>query len=117
MHYILPVTALAFYIQPTLLRLTRAGMIEVLQTDYLRTARAKGLSASSIIFKHALRNALMPVVAISAVQLGHLLGGSIIIETIFAIHGIGYLAWESIQRHDFPVVQSILLLVSVRRQH
>lgn len=111
-HFILPVAALAFYIQPTLLRLTRAGMIEVLQTDYLRTARAKGLSRSSVIFKHALRNAMMPVVAISAVQLGHLLGGSIVIETIFAIHGIGYLAWESIQRADFPVVQSILLLVS-----
>jgi peptide/nickel transport system permease protein len=111
-HFILPVAALAFYAQPTLLRLTRAGMIEVLQTDYIRTARAKGLARVSIIFKHALRNALMPVVAISAVQLGHLLGGSIVIETIFAIHGIGYLAWESIQRADFPVVQSILLLVS-----
>lgn len=112
-NFILPSITLAFYSLPIILRLTRAEMIEVLQSDYLRTARAKGLTRFSIVFKHALRNAMRPVVAVGAVQLGYLLGGSIVIETIFAINGIGYLAWESILRSDFPIVQSILVVVSL----
>ena len=112
-NFILPSITLAFYSLPIILRLTRAEMIEVLQSDYLRTARAKGLTRFSIVFKHALRNAMRPVVAVGAVQLGYLLGGSIVIETIFAINGIGYLAWDSILRSDFPIVQSILVVVSL----
>lgn len=112
-NFILPSITLAFYSLPIILRLTRTEMIEVLQSDYLRTARAKGLTRFSIVFKHALRNAMRPVVAVGAVQLGYLLGGSIVIETIFAINGIGYLAWESILRSDFPIVQSILVVVSL----
>jgi peptide/nickel transport system permease protein len=95
------------------MRLIRAGMIEVLEADYIRTARAKGLPASKVIFKHALRNAVVPVVALAAVQLGFLLGGSVVIETIFALDGLGYLAYQSITYKDFPVMQSIVLLLSV----
>jgi peptide/nickel transport system permease protein len=78
------------------------GMIEAMASDYIRTARAKGLSRARIIFKHALRNAAIPVVSIAAVQLGFMLGGSIVIETVFALHGVGYLGWESIAKNDFP---------------
>ncbi|QDB99469.1 ABC transporter permease [Mesorhizobium sp. 8] len=112
-NFVLPSIVLAYYASPAIMRLTRAGMIEVLGADYIRTARAKGLSGFQIIFKHALRNAIMPVVAVAAVQFGFLLGGSTVIETVFAMQGIGYLSWESIQRVDFPVVQAIVLLFSM----
>jgi peptide/nickel transport system permease protein len=95
------------------MRLVRAGMVEVLSADYIRTARAKGLSRRSIIFKHALRNAVVPVVALAAVQLGFLLGGSVVIETIFALDGLGYLAYQSITHKDFPVTQAVVLLLSI----
>ena len=86
-HFVMPTIALGYYMAPVFMRLVRAGMIEVLASDYVRTARAKGLSPASVILKHALRNALVPVVALSAVQLGFLLGGSVVIETIFALDG------------------------------
>ncbi len=111
--YILPGIVLAFSAIPALLRLTRAGMIDALASDYIRTARAKGLSLAMIVLKHALRNAAMPVVSIAAVQLGFMLGGSIVIEQIFALHGVGYLAWESISKNDFPVVQAVVLLLAI----
>jgi len=111
--YILPGIVLAFSAIPALLRLTRDGMIDALASDYIRTARAKGLSLTTIVLKHALRNAAMPVVSIAAVQLGFMLGGSIVIEQIFALHGVGYLAWESISKNDFPVVQAVVLLLAV----
>ena len=111
--YILPGIVLAFSAIPALLRLTRAGMIEALASDYIRTARAKGLSTASVVLKHALRNASMPVVSVAAVQLGFMLGGSIVIETVFALHGVGYLAWESISKNDFPVVQAVVLLLAM----
>ena len=112
-HYVLPTIALGYYVTPPIMRLVRAGMIEVLNADYIRTARAKGLSPMSVIFKHGLRNALVPVVALAAVQLGILLGGSIVIETIFALDGLGYLAYQSITHKDFPVTQAVLLLLSL----
>lgn len=111
-HLVLPSIALGYYATPAIMRLTRAGMIEVLASDYIRTARAKGLRAPSVLFKHALRNAVIPVVALAAVQFGFMLGGSIVIETVFALHGIGYLAWESIARADFPIVQAIVLILA-----
>ncbi|HEV2573918.1 ABC transporter permease [Methylocella sp. CPCC 101449] len=111
-HFILPVVTLAVSIMPSTMRLTRAGMMEVLSSDYVRTARAKGLSPFKVLFKHALRNAILPVVSLAAVQLGFLLGGSVIVESIFALNGIGYLAFQSIVRVDFPVVQSILVFLS-----
>ena len=112
-HYVMPGIVLAFTAIPALMRLTRSGMIDALSSDYIRTARAKGLSRASIILKHALRNAAIPVVSIAAVQLGFMLGGSIVIETVFALHGIGFLAWESIGKNDFPVVQAIVLILSL----
>ena len=112
-HFVMPTIALGYYAAPAFMRLIRAGMIEVLEADYIRTARAKGLPARSVIFKHALRNAIVPVVALTAVQLGFLLGGSVVIETIFALDGLGYLAYQSITFKDFPVMQSIVLLLSV----
>jgi peptide/nickel transport system permease protein len=112
-HYVMPAIALGYYATPAFMRLTRAGMLEVLASDYIRTARAKGLRAGSVLFKHALRNAIIPVVSLAAVQFGFMLGGSIVIETVFALHGIGYLAWESIGRSDLPVVQAIVLLLSL----
>ncbi|MGB3289939.1 MAG: ABC transporter permease [Burkholderiaceae bacterium] len=112
-HFILPAIALGYYVAPAFMRLIRAGMIEVLGADYIRTARAKGLPARQVVFKHALRNAIVPVVALAAVQLGYLLGGSVVIETIFALDGLGYLAYQSITFKDYPVMQSIVLLLSV----
>jgi peptide/nickel transport system permease protein len=112
-HFVMPAIALSYYATPAIMRLTRAGMLEVLQADYIRTARAKGLRPGRVLFKHALRNAIIPVVALAAVQLGFMLGGSVIIETVFALNGLGYLAYESITHNDFPVVQAIVLLVSL----
>jgi peptide/nickel transport system permease protein len=110
--YILPGIVLAFSAIPALLRLTRGGMVDALASDYVRTARAKGLTRASIVLKHALRNAAMPVVAVAAVQLGFMLGGSVVIEAVFALNGVGYLAWESIAKNDFPVVQAVVLFLA-----
>jgi peptide/nickel transport system permease protein len=112
-HYVMPGIVLAFSAIPALTRLTRVGMIQAMGSDYIRTARAKGLSRASILLKHALRNAAIPVVAIAAVQLGFMLGGSIVIEQVFALHGVGFLAWESIGKNDFPVVQAVVLVLAV----
>ena len=112
-HFILPSIALGYYATPAIMRLTRSGMLEVLASDYIRTARAKGLKAGVVLFKHALRNAIIPVVSLLAVQFGFMLGGSLVIETIFAINGVGFLGYESISRNDLPMVQAIVLLVSM----
>jgi peptide/nickel transport system permease protein len=112
-HFVLPAIALAYYAAPAIMRLTRSGMLEVLASDYIRTACAKGLRRPAVLFKHALRNAIIPVVALAAVQLGFMLGGSVVIETVFALNGVGYLAWEAILHNDFPVVQAIVLLVAL----
>jgi peptide/nickel transport system permease protein len=111
-HFILPTITLALVTMPALMRLTRTGMIDALASDYTRTAWAKGLLPLPVLFKHALRNAILPVVSLSAVLLGFLLGGSVIVETVFALNGIGLLAFDSIKRIDFPVVQSILVFLS-----
>jgi ABC-type dipeptide/oligopeptide/nickel transport system permease component len=111
-HYIMPALTLAYYAAPAFMRLTRTGMIEVLGSDYIRTARAKGLRRPAVLFKHALRNAIIPVVAVAAVQFGFMLGGSIVVESVFSLHGVGYLGWEAVSRADFPVVQAIVLVLS-----
>lgn len=113
LHFVMPTIALGYYIAPAFMRLVRAGMIEVLSADYIRTARAKGLNEGMVVFKHGLRNAAIPVVALAAVQLGFLLGGSVVIEAIFALDGLGYLAYQSIVYKDFPVTQSVVMLLSV----
>jgi peptide/nickel transport system permease protein len=112
-NFVMPAIALGYNVAPAVMRLTRAGMLEVLASDYIRTARAKGLRPMTVLFKHALRNAVIPVVALAAVQFGFMLGGSIVIETIFQINGLGYLAWESIQRKDLPMMQAIVLILSI----
>lgn len=112
-NFIMPSMVLGYYLTPAVMRLTRAGMLEVLSSDYIRTARAKGLRPMTVMFKHALRNAIIPVVSLAAVQFGFMLGGSIVIETIFAINGLGYLAWESILRADIPMMQAIVLVLSI----
>lgn len=112
-HFVLPAIALGYYATPSIMRLTRTGMLEVLGSDYIRTARAKGISEFKVVMKHALRNAVIPVVALLAVELGFMLGGSVVIESVFALKGLGQLAWDSIARNDYPVVQAIVLLISV----
>lgn len=112
LNFIMPSIALGYYATPAIMRLTRAGMMDVMSSDYIRTARAKGLKPRIVLFKHALRNAIIPVVSLSAVQLGFMLGGSIVIETIFSLNGLGNLAWQSIQRSDFEVMQAIVLTIA-----
>jgi peptide/nickel transport system permease protein len=112
-YFVMPTVVLGYFAMPAIMRLTRAGMMEVLASDYIRTARAKGLLHGSVLFKHALRNAIIPVVSVSAVQFGFMLGGSVVIETVFALHGMGYLAWESIKRSDFPTVQAVILVFAL----
>ncbi|MFE3839071.1 ABC transporter permease [Pseudogemmobacter sonorensis] len=111
--FVLPTVVLGYYATPAIMRLTRAGMLEVLSADYIRTARAKGLSPVKVVFKHALRNAVIPVISLAAVQLGFMLGGSIVVESIFALHGAGYLAWESISRNDLPTMQALILIFAM----
>jgi peptide/nickel transport system permease protein len=113
LHFVLPTVVLGYYATPAIMRLTRTGMLEVLGSDYIRTAYAKGLNPLSVLFKHALRNAIIPVVSLAAVQFGCMLGGSIVVETVFALHGAGFLAWESIGRNDLPTVQGLILVFSL----
>ena len=112
-HFIMPSVALGYYATPAIMRLTRSGMLDVMQADHVRTARAYGLTPWRVVVRHGLRHAIVPVVSLAAVQLGFMLGGSIVIETIFSLKGIGHLAWESIQRADIEVIQAILLLIAV----
>lgn len=112
-YFVLPAIALGYHATPAMLRLTRSGMLDVLGADYIRTARAKGLGRRRVVLKHALRNAIIPVVALSAVELGAMLGGSVVVESVFSLQGLGQLAWDSISRNDFPVVQAIVLLIAM----
>jgi len=111
-HFVLPTITLSTMVMPQIMRLTRGGMIEALDSEYVKMAWAKGLGPGVVFFKHALRNAVLPVVALAAVSLGFLLGGSVIVEAVFSLNGIGSLAYESIRRADFPIVQSILFMLS-----
>lgn len=112
-NFIMPTIVLGYNAAPAIMRLTRTGMLEVLSSDYIRTARAKGLRAPKVLFKHALRNAVIPVVSLAAVQFGFMLGGSVVVETIFALHGTGFMAWEAIKNNDFPTVQAVVLTFSL----
>ncbi len=111
-NFVLPAVALGYYAMPSLMRLTRAGMLDVMGSDYIRTARAKGLSPARVVFKHALRNAIIPVVTLAAVELGFMLGGSVVIESVYSLQGLGQLAWDSIARNDYPVVQAVVLIIA-----
>jgi len=111
-NFVMPSVSLALFCLPALLRLTRAGMIDVLGAEYIRAAKARGLFPGRILFKHALRNAVMPLVSVAAVQFGYLLGGSIVTEQIFAMHGVGFLAWQAILVGDTAIIQAIVLLMT-----
>jgi len=106
-HLILPVTCLTYGGLAYLSRLTRAEMLEVIREDYIRTARAKGLSERAVIFRHALRNALLPIITLLAFLLPAMFGGSVIIESIFSIPGMGQLGFEAVLSRDYPVIMAI----------
>ncbi|WP_035055659.1 ABC transporter permease subunit [Andreprevotia chitinilytica] len=112
MHLILPAIVLGTIPMAVIARMTRSSMLEVLREDYIRTARAKGLSRTRIVLVHALRNALMPVVTVIGLQVGTLLAGAVLTETIFSWPGIGKWLIDSISRRDYPVVQGGILLVA-----
>lgn len=111
-HLFLPALSLAIPLGAVILRITRASMREVVNDDYIRTARSKGLSDRAIYLHHALRNALMPVVTIVGIQTGAILTGTVITETIFDWPGIGSLLYNAIQRRDYPVIQGCVLLIA-----
>jgi peptide/nickel transport system permease protein len=112
-HLILPAIALAAGVSAQLMRLTRASLLEVLKQDYVRTARAKGMSEDVVIVVHALKNALLPVVTVLGISLGHLLSGAVIVETIFGWPGVGKYAVDAIFLRDYPVIQGFVLYMAV----
>ncbi|MFT8246651.1 ABC transporter permease [Roseomonas sp. BN140053] len=111
-HLVLPALTLGAAMAASTMRMTRAAMIEVLATDYIRTARAKGLSRRRVVWRHGLRNALLPVVTLVGLQLGQLLGGVVITESVFSWPGIGKLTVDAIFARDFPVVQGAILVTA-----
>ena len=107
-HLVLPATTLALIYLAFYSRLSRASMLDVLRADYIRTARAKGLSRVKVIYKHALRNAAMPIVTYAGLQFAHVISGAVLVETVFAWPGLGTLAFDSILRRDTPMLLGIL---------
>jgi len=112
-HLVLPSLTLGAFAMASIARLTRSAVLEVLRQDYVRTARAKGLSEMGVVLKHTFKNAALPVVTITALQFGTLLGGSVVTETVFAWPGIGRLAIQSIYNRDYPIVQCTVFLSAV----
>lgn len=112
-HFVMPVLTLGTGEAAVIARLTRSSMLEVLSADYVRTARAKGLHERLVLMRHALKNALIPVVTIVGLSVGALLGGAVITETIFGLPGVGSLSIQAIHNRDYPMVQGTVLLVSV----
>ena len=112
-HVVLPAITLGTAMAAILTRMTRASMLDVIQSDYITTARAKGVRESLVVLKHAFRNALIPVVTIVGLQIGGLLAGSIITETIFAWPGIGRLTIQAINARDYPLVQGCVLIIAL----
>ena len=110
---VLPALTLGFGLAAILTRMTRASMLEVLHEDFIRTAKAKGLTERAVILRHALRAALLPIVTVLGLQLGSLLAGTVITETVFSWDGIGHLLVESIEKRDYPVTQACVLVVAL----
>ena len=113
MHWILPSFTIGITAMAIIMRMTRSNMLEVIRQDYIRTARAKGQTEINIIFKHALKNALIPVITVIGLQFGILLGGAILTEAIYSIPGLGRFMVDSIARRDFPVIQGGVLLIAL----
>lgn len=112
-HLVMPAVTLGLIASTVQARVTRSSMLEVLNSDYIRTARAKGLRESLVVLRHGLKNALIPTVTVLGLQVGGLLGGAFIIETVFAWHGIGELAVQAITQRDFPLIQGIITVVAI----
>lgn len=112
-HLILPAISLATVPLALVVRITKSSMLEVLSQDYIRTARAKGLPARKVIFKHALKNALIPVITVIGLQFGRLMGGAILTETVFSWSGIGTLVVTAINNRDYPVIQGTILIIAL----
>jgi ABC-type dipeptide/oligopeptide/nickel transport system permease component len=112
-YLVLPAFTLGIVLSAVLARITRAGMIEALDQDYVRTARAKGLHEFVVVYRHALRNALIPIITIVGLLIGSLLSGAVIIEAVFGYPGLGLLAVQSLTTRDFPMIQGIVLVVAV----
>lgn len=110
---VLPAVALGFGASALIARMTRSELLEVLSQDYIRTARAKGLRGRAVVLRHALKNALIPVLTVVGLQFGSLLGGAVIIETVFARQGIGRIAVSALQSRDFPVAQGVVLFAAL----
>jgi peptide/nickel transport system permease protein len=113
LHFVLPSLVLGASSVPAVMRLTRTGLLEVLGSDYIRTARSKGYRGTALLLRHAMRNAMLPVVSVLAIQLGHKLGGSVIVESVFAINGLGRLALQSILGGDIPTVQMLVFVFAL----
>jgi ABC-type dipeptide/oligopeptide/nickel transport system permease component len=111
-HLVMPAVTLGLFTTARIMRLTRSGMLEVLSQDYIRTARAKGVSDPPVVWKHALKNAAIPIVTIVGIELGTLLGGAVITETIFAWPGVGRLSVQAIYNRDYPVVQAAVFVLA-----
>jgi len=111
-HLVLPAVALSTIPMAVIARMTRASLLEVLSQDYIRTAESKGLPQQSVILRHAMRNALLPVMTVTGLQVGRLLAGAILTETIFSWPGIGLWIYESIQARDYPIVQGATLFIA-----
>jgi ABC-type dipeptide/oligopeptide/nickel transport system permease component len=109
---VLPAVTLALWLAALMARLTRSGMLDVLAQDYVRTARAKGLAEFAVTMRHAMRNTLVPIVTVLGLQIGGLLGGAVMTETVFAWPGVGTLVLESILKRDYPVVLAALIVVA-----
>ncbi len=112
-HLILPAIALSTIPLSILARMTRSSMLEVLGLDYMRTARAKGLPEQTVIMRHALRNALLPVVTVAGLQLAAILGGAVLTETIFGLAGVGLSVYEAITSRDFPIIQGFVIVIAL----
>ena len=112
-HFLMPAFCLGAFLAPVTMRLVRSGVIEVMSTEYIKTARAKGLREGWVVVKHAFRNACIPVVTVLGLQFGQLLGGAIVTETVFAWPGVATLTVESIRNQDFPVVQCAVVLLAL----
>jgi peptide/nickel transport system permease protein len=111
-HYIMPVVAMSVGPMASIARLTRTSMLDVLRQDYLDFARSKGVPEKFVVAKHALRNALIPVITIIGLQIGHIIGGSVVVETVFSWPGIGFLIVDSARIRDFPVIQYGVMLIA-----
>jgi peptide/nickel transport system permease protein len=112
-HLVLPACTLAIIYIAQYSRLSRASMLEVIGSDYVRTARAKGLAERTVIYKHALRNAILPIITVFGIQIGHLLAGAVLVETVFTWPGMGRLMFEGILRRDYPLTMGVLIFSSV----